>query len=212
VTTSELSARASLAHTRSLLSGGQPVRILILGDSIANGAGADRWEHSFVALWIEHLRGRYEAPIRFANVSFGGRTSGDGLPIAASTVLDVRPDLVVIAFGVNDQKAIRPARFRRPRTIPPERFKRNVEAMAKLVQARVGADVILVAPCLLPVATKSRLYRDALAELAAERGFALADPLAFWHDGPELIAADGVHPSAAGHRLYADALIEHLDL
>jgi lysophospholipase L1-like esterase len=150
--------------------------------------------------------------VQFANDSYGGRTSEDAVEIAGAAALEHTPDLAVIAFGINDQKATRRRRFSLPRTISPEEYGANIAEAARLIRFRCGADVVLVAPCRLPVARESGRYRDVLQRLAAEHGYGFADPLEFWHDGSELIAQDGVHPNANGHRLYAEALIAHVDL
>ncbi len=55
--------------------------------------------------------------------------------------------------------------------------------------------------------------RDAVRAAAATVGAIFVDPLAegWFADRPELIGADGVHPTDEGHRYMADLILPHID-
>ena len=85
------------------------LRVVLFGDSIAAGANSSgvtvatpflpRWGN----LFVESLRRYYNTKIEFFNPSVGGKDSCWGLECAKSKVADYKPDLAVIAFGMNDK-------------------------------------------------------------------------------------------------------------
>ncbi|MGZ0654110.1 SGNH/GDSL hydrolase family protein [Coraliomargarita sp. W4R72] len=95
-----------LPLTRAKIEQGEPIKIVLLGDSISFGASASRAKPPFVPGWgdlfIRGLRQRFDSDITFVNRSRGGGSTGWGQKVAPAFVVPEAPDLCIIAFGMND--------------------------------------------------------------------------------------------------------------
>lgn len=99
----------NLPKTMAKLRGQENVKVVLYGDSIAAGANSSgmtlttpflpRWGN----LFVECLRRRYETKVELFNPSVGGKDSHWGYEYAKSRVADYKPDLAIIAFGMNDK-------------------------------------------------------------------------------------------------------------
>jgi len=188
------------------------LRVLVLADSVGAGIAATTYRRSFPWLWANHLRRTHGSPVHLINLSRAGETSAFGLALAERAAIEHRPDVAVVAFGLNDQ---RPGRrtWRRPRSwtgsvaVPVETFQSNILRTADRIRRRSGADVILVTPCQLPGLHENEQYRSAIASITEKTEFVLADVTAAWPvDAKDVLEADGMHPNDAGHRIYAETL------
>ena len=101
--------RDLLPKTMAKLYGHESIKVVLFGDSIAAGANSSgitlttpflpRWGN----LFVESLRRHYNTKVEFINPSVGGKDSYWGLECAKSKVADYKPDLAIIAFGMNDR-------------------------------------------------------------------------------------------------------------
>lgn len=190
----------------------EPVSIVLIGDSISAGCNASGWageapfQPSFPGLLQEHLEARYGTKVRMTNPSVSGKDTRWVLS-AIDKVVEPQPDLVIVAFGMNDS-AGRPA----------AEYQANTKAViAKIREQLPEAEFILVATMLGNkdwTRLKQELfpqYRDALAELS-EPGIALADMTSIWTEFLKRkldwdLTGNGVnHPNDFGHRVYAQVL------
>ena len=163
----------SLPKTIQKLQGKEPVSIVLLGDSISTGCNASGWADSsphqppYQDLLLEHLKHTYSPGITLTNLAVGGTSTPWGLT-RIPDVVAAKPDLVILAFGMNDSSG-RSA----------EEYKSTTLAMIKAVrETQPQAEFILVATMLGNrdwVTLKHELfpqYRTALQELT-EPGIAL---------------------------------------
>jgi acyl-CoA thioesterase I len=190
----------------------QPVTIALLGDSISTGCNASGWagaapfQPAYQDLLVLNLKATYGAPVSLKNFAVSGTDTGWGLSVIGK-VIEARPDLVVLAFGMNDAGG-RPAAS----------YQANIQAMIDAVRkARPQCEFILVATMLgnkdWPILHQDLFpqFRDALARLSGP-GVALADMTTVWadllkHKKDWDITGNGVnHPNDFGHRLYAQVL------
>lgn len=201
-----------LPRTRTRLNERKPVSIVVLGDSISSGCNASGWaggepyQPAYPELVRRHLHEVYGGEVTLTNLSISGRDTAWALTLV-DDVLKPAPDLVVLAFGMNDSSG-RPAKD----------FKANTEAMIARVRAkRPEAEFVLVAT-MLGNRGWIRLnhdlfpqYRDALASLQGPT-VALADLTSIWTRFLELkedhdLTGNGVnHPNDFGHRVYAQVI------
>jgi len=121
------------------------LKMLLFGDSIAAGANASgetgTAPHmpSWGKLIAEGLRRHYQGEIAFTNTSVGGKDSKWGLETVKENVVAYDPDLVIIAFGMNDGTG----------RMAPQRFKANIKGIIKAVRRHnPKAEFILVATML----------------------------------------------------------------
>ena len=188
--------------------------VVFYGDSITFGCDATVVERSYPHRWAVALAAHFsDTRFRFHNRSEGGRPSGWGAAQLAERVCPLRPDILVLGFGMNDQNGAQGAPG-----VPVSRFRENVEAM--ITQVRVDKDcaVVLVSPC-VPNPRWNHTsgtvgqFRDALAEVVREVPLCrLADVTRRWEQmlqrkTPEdLLCNDVNHPCDFGHRVYAEVL------
>ena len=98
----------ALPRVRGKLKRGEPVEILLYGDSISTGANSSAvmGEPPFLPPWYElavyGLQQKFGSQIRFTNISEPGRTATWAVEQAAQRMKGKRADLMIIAFGMND--------------------------------------------------------------------------------------------------------------
>lgn len=209
-------AERELPATIRTLRSGEPLKLVLFGDSISVGCNASKWadtapfQPAYGELLANRLTRAYGSAVSFRNLSEGGRSSAWGVEHVAPVAAE-KPDLVILAWGMNDSTGEKD-------TCPPDMFVANLEAqMAAVLKVQPKAEFILVAS-MLPnqewwVAHPERVlaYRDAMRKLVRP-GVALADVSAVWEAiltrKPHLdFTGNGVnHPNDFGHRLYADVL------
>jgi acyl-CoA thioesterase I len=205
--------QASQAHfllgTRSKLASGQPVRIVAFGDSITAGGEASSPELIFWNRYAEELRGRYpRARITIENGATGGDSTVQGLERLQNKVIDRRPDLVIIAFGMNDHNI---------GGVALPQFKQNLKQMIALIRSQTGAEVILCST--FPPNPKWKFgshhmadYAAATERVAREAACAYADVFDNWQSlaarkKPEDLLGNNInHPNDFGHEIYARVL------
>lgn len=158
---------ASLPKTVARLTAAQPLGVTLYGDSISVGHSASGVEGAAPALpnWgtlaMVELQSNYGSNVTFRNPSVSGQTSGWGATNASSLVAADHPDLVVIAFGMNDGTGL----------VTPAAFKANVQSiMSSVTAVNSNAEFILVAPTLANPETSyagnQSLYKAVLDQLA----------------------------------------------
>ncbi|SFN17102.1 acyl-CoA thioesterase-1 [Dokdonella immobilis] len=174
-----------------------PQPVLVLGDSLSAGYGIEPESG-----WVNLLRERLgtEDPARdVVNASISGETTAGGLARIEKLLDEHRPALVVLELGAND--ALRGL----PLSAPRQNLTRIIELSRK-----AGARVVLVG-IEIPV-NYGPQYRDGLRNLYRDLATEFKLPLVpFLLDGvaldPELMQADGLHPTAAAQpRVLANVL------
>jgi acyl-CoA thioesterase-1 len=204
----------SLPKTMAKLRAKQPITLMLCGDSISAGANASLVMKAppgcpdygkLTALALEH---HFGSKVTFINHAVGGWTSGNGLQQAKEQhVGKAKPDLVIIAFGMNDV-------FQRNVAA----YEANVRGLMEAIRADApDAEFILVASMLgnsewgMPM-EQFPLYRDALAKLCGP-GVVLADMTSMWEALLKRkrfydLTGNGVnHPNDFGHCVYAQSLL-----
>ena len=201
-----------LPRTVQRLRSQKPISVVLLGDSISTGCNASGWadgmpyQPPYPTLLQQHLEACYDTRVTLANLSVSGKATPWGLTMIEK-VVQQKPDLVILAFGMNDS-AGRSAK----------EYGRNTAAMiSKTRKALPNAEFILIASMLgnrdwvLLKHDVFPLYRDQLAKLC-EPGIALADMTSVWTEFLKRkkdsdLTGNGVnHPNDFGHRVYAQVI------
>jgi len=202
-----------LGHTLEKLKQKQPVTIAVSGDSISEGYNASAFTKTppflppYPTLIAAQLEATYGSKITLHNLAVGGWSSRQGAD-DLDRVLKCKPDLVVIAYGMNDVGAR-----------DPKGFRSNIESMIRRIrEADAKTEVILIATMTGNpdwVATPAEMfpvYRETLASLAGP-GVVLADLTSVWRQllvrkRHVDITGNGVnHPNDYGHRVYAQTIL-----
>jgi acyl-CoA thioesterase I len=147
------------------------------------------------------------AVINVIVTAIGGENSEKGAERFERDVLNHKPDVVTIDYGLND------------RGLGLERAGKAWRAMIELAQAK-GVKVLLLTPTpdqgvdWRGAANPLQQHATQIRNLAAEYGVGLVDSLArfegFVRDGGDVgaVMSQRNHPNAKGHRFVADALLE----
>ncbi|MET0342384.1 MAG: arylesterase [Polyangiales bacterium] len=167
--------------------------VVFLGDSLAAGLDLPA-DQAFPAVLEASLRAS-TTPFRLANAGVSGDTSAGGLR-RLDWLLKQKPKVVVIELGANDGM----------RGHPLDALASNLRAIVARVRAASAV------PLLLGMRVPTSLgapYSEAFAALypalAKELDVAFVPELLAGVGGvPELNLADGIHPTAEGHRRLAD--------
>jgi lysophospholipase L1-like esterase len=190
-----------------------PLRLVVLGDSIAYGTGALRREDALGPRLAGELTGEGFA-VDLSVLAVPGAESA-GLPAQVRRAVPLRPDLAVVVIGANDL-----ARF-----VPPPQAARALAGAVRDLRA-AGADVVVVpAPDMsvvphVPPAFRSLVRAGCALLQHAQKAVAQAEGATFADVGPELgsafaadaalFSADRFHPSSAGYARIAEALAPHV--
>lgn len=188
-----------------------PVRYLALGDSFTIGTGSSP-EQSFPA----RLAARWQASgraVALRNVAVNGYTTQDLIEVELPEVRAVAPTLVTLAIGANDLVRGRSA----------EQYRAQVRRiLAALAADGVAPARVVALPqpdwSLSPaaayfgdaatIAAQIEAFNTVLREEAQAAGARYVDlfPLMREQARAGMIAADGLHPSAAAYDAWAEAL------
>lgn len=194
---------------------GEAVRVVVYGDSIAKGEEssgflelpphAPGWDRQIA----DRLRSAYpHADIAWSNVSKGGTGSAWGALHVRGLVSEQRPDLTLLAFGMNDGSA----------KVPPHTYLANVRRMIADVRSlKPEAECLLVIPMLpnpdtrIAAEGQHQAYAPFIRGLAGE-GIAVADVMAvhrhllaykkYW----DMTANNINHPNDFLSSVYADVV------
>jgi acyl-CoA thioesterase I len=183
-----------------------------LGDSTVAGVGASAPDRTYVARIHARLRSVYpQASV--VNLGVSGATSADVLREQLSRAIELRPGLVTLSVGPNDITAF----------VGVDAFADNVRAIFRRLTGETPA--VVIANLLPDMAVTPRFRRrpereavarrviefnEALRREAGPYGVELVDlhapSRAEVPQRPELIAADGYHPSDEGYARWAELL------
>ncbi|CAN5224539.1 SGNH/GDSL hydrolase family protein [soil metagenome] len=200
-------------------------RVLLTGDSVTEW-GRDFSDptslghgYAFIVAALAGAR-RPDLDLTFLNRGVGGDTAAllrarwvdDGLALA--------PTVVSVMIGINDTWR----RFDAGRSTSTESYESDVRAVLDSARDELGARLVLIEPFVVPVSDDQQVWRADLdprigvvRRLAAEYRAVLvpADGLfaaAAVRTSPAMWAADGVHPTTAGHGLLAGAWLDAVGL
>ena len=195
--------------------GGEPVQLVVIGDSGAAGFGVEQPEETTAAVAAAGLAATLDREVWLRCLAVVGAQSGD-LQGQIDQVEPDWPDVAVIAVGANDVT----------HRVPPGRSVALLTAAIERLRAHEVEVVVATCPDLgtirpipHPLRWVARRWSRSLAAAqtvaavsAGARSVALADLL-----GPEfdahpdtMFGPDQFHPSATGYRHFAEAIVPSL--
>lgn len=205
------SQKALLPRSLARLQAGGDFKIVAFGDSITAGGDATRPELVFWRRWAEDLQRKHPAArIAAINGATGGDSTRQGLARLTNKVIDQRPDLVLLAFGMNDHNR---------GGVPIPEFEANLKELISRIRAANGAEIVLCSA--FPPNPHWRFgshrmdeYAAATERVARETEAAFADVYRNWQTIAErkkpedLLGNDINHPNDFGHWIYFRVLDE----
>lgn len=206
-----------LPRAKARLANREPMSIVTLGDSISAGANASALydapprQPAYPELVRRHLSEKFHGKVTMTNLAVGGTDTAWGMT-QVDKVVEAKPDLVIIAFGMNDAAGR-----------SKQSYYENSKSMIVGIRERLPECEFILVASMLGNRDWVRLqqerfpqFRDALRELA-EPDVALADLTSIWTGILELKqdwdqTGNGVnHPNDFGHRIYAQVMTTLLD-
>jgi acyl-CoA thioesterase I len=181
-------ARLAAAETKT---------IIFFGDSLTAGAGLDP-DEAYPAL-IQQKLDQAGRPWRVVNAGLSGETTAGGLR-RLDWILRQPVDIFVIELGGNDGL----------RGIAPESSRANLQTMIERIRAKYPHVTIVLAGMQLPTnlgPEYTRRFAVMYSELAQANHTTLIPFLLDRVGGvTNLNQADGIHPTAEGHKIFADTV------
>lgn len=192
--------------------------VLFQGDSITD-AGRDRQDpahlgHGYVLLAASWFQALYpENRVRFLNRGIGGDRVADLTVRWQEDCLNLRPTWLSLLIGINDTWR----RYDRNDATSVEAYEKSYRSLLERLLVTQNARLILCEPFVLPVSIDREQWCEDLAPKSAVVRRLAREYQAVYvpFDGlfaqaaarrePAYWAADGVHPTEAGHALMAQA-------
>jgi lysophospholipase L1-like esterase len=191
---------------------GEPLTIVILGDSSAAGYGVHRPRETPGALLAEGVSRRLQRPVRLYRYAVVGALSA-GLPHQVDAALERKPDLAIILIGGNDVTHRTPLHTAVHHLVDTVR---RLRAEGARVVVGTCPDLGAIQPIQPPLRWLARRWSRQLAAAqtvaVVESGgwtVSLGDLLGprFAAEPTRMFAADRFHPSAEGYAVAAAAML-----
>jgi len=196
---------------------GADVRYVALGDSTVEGVGASRRELNYVSRIHARLQERYP-DARVRNLGVGGATSADVRAAQLGPAVELRPHLVTLSVGPNDIT----------RGVSVQQYERNIRTILETLAEKTSAMIVVN---LLPdlavtrrfhggqfaerVGRLSTEFNEVLQRAAETYGAEVVDLYSASREEvprrPELLSADGYHPSDAGYARWAELMWQGIE-
>lgn len=198
----------SLPRVAGKLAAGEPVTIIAFGSSSTAGYGSTSPEFTYPNRLAAQLHRQYPtADITVINRGQGGEDAPEMMKRLQTSVIDMRPDLVIWQVGTNAVL----------RNLDPADTAKLVEDGIARIQA-VGADLVLVDPQYSPrvnehaeSAGKMMKLLNRVAELRKVGVFPRFEVMRDWHEKQAIpidnfVIADGLHMNDWGYACFAQLL------
>ena len=187
----------------------QPIKLVALGDSITQGFNASGFKPSlappyqpcYPQLVANTLQKRFGTTVTLVNLSAAGTEPGWGIKMVPK-VTEHKPDLVLLAFGMNDGGGFE----EKMRTLRDD-----------VMAANPGADIVLVAPMTMNprfAGADGFVWKSRTLGTLVTKNVALADVTTPWieilkrKNFSDLSGNNVNHPNDFGHRLYAQVVLQ----
>ncbi|MNF60969.1 hypothetical protein D3C84_425960 [compost metagenome] len=186
---------------------GEPLRLLLIGESTVAGVGASCLEFALAGQLAGALAARLGQPVAWRACGENGITAGGALERLLPLVAEDPADLVLLVFGVNDTTHFSSSR----------RWRESLEGLARHFTGR-GVRVALAGvpplqhfsalPWLLRqlLGWRAQLLDRQLHELAEREGLGCCATRLEMRAG--FLALDGYHPSTLGYRVWGESLAD----
>lgn len=194
-------------QTISKLEAGKQVTIVVFGDSITLGYGAT---DNYPNMWANQLKQKYsDAIIKMVNSGVSGNTADDGLMRLKKDVIEHQPDLVTIAFGLNDLK----------KGWTKQEFKTNLKKIIEEIENQTQAEILLMTTSVVNVMFFTQYispFNAVIKEVSKEYKIGLVDINNAWKKRIKktplnTLLIDGIHPNEEGHKIFVEELMKFFD-
>ena len=174
------------------------LRVLIVGDSIGEGAGASDPSLKWYKYLIPYMKDAYGIKLDITNVSMGGNTSYAGYVRIMELDEKEDYDLAIICYGENDQ---------------PENFSLYYESILWTISNKYPSCKLMTI-----LESSQREYTEkirTIQNISEHYGAYVADMIAVFNDSGrayEELCDDGTHPNDEGQKLYYETVKSLMDV
>ena len=175
----------------------QTIHLLIVGDSISEGAGASDPSLKWYKYLIPYMKDKYGKNLQITNVSMGGNTSYAGFVRVMQLEQKEDYDLVMICFGENDAE---------------ENFAENYEKLLQTIVGKWPSSKLITI-----LESSQREYTpkiQTIQRLGEQYHVYVMDTIsAFDQSGKkyEELCDDGTHPNDEGQKVYYSEAVKVID-
>lgn len=175
---------------------GIDINVLVVGDSIGQGAGASD-SKGWASLLPSAIEDKYGSKCNLTNVSMGGNTSYAGIVRIGTLDDGIDYDLVIVCFGENDDESELPSQY---------------EGLIRAIQSKYGNSSIISI-----LESSQRDYTNkiqSIISIADYYNIPIVDTIAAFNESgysyDELVNApdDMIHPNDIGHKIYLSTLMD----
>ncbi len=198
--------------------------IVALGESTTAGGWSTRRERCWVSLLADLISDYQSAPVRVINAGIGANVIStrspcypySGKPAASERlerhVIAHDPDLLVIAYGLNDARGGTPLPL----------FREELVGLIHRVRKRIQPVIVLLGPYYMTDFALGgdewahadlellHWFNDEISAVASQEACLFADVLAANGHTGWMVHYDGVHANDLGHRIIANCVFEVL--
>ncbi|WP_375737539.1 SGNH/GDSL hydrolase family protein [Pseudomonas boanensis] len=188
---------------------GEPLRLLLIGESTVVGVGASCLDHALIGRLASALAKRLARQVAWRACGENGITAAGAVERLLPDVQGEAVDLLILVFGVNDTTHFSSART----------WGESLLALARPFSERGSRVALAGVPPLqyfsalpwllrLLLGWRARLLDRRLRELAAREGLGYCATTLEMR--AEYLALDGYHPSQRGYEVWAEAMADWL--
>lgn len=195
---------------------GKDLIYVALGDSLTAGVGTDGYEDSFPYLLAQDFSGG-ERRVVLHSLAYPGMKSEELLETLVPAAIAAQPDIITLLIGVNDIHNWSSAEeFRQTYGEILRRLSTETDAEVYAINLPfIGANEMMLPPYQSWFDYRTREFNQVIEELAAQYGVHYLDlytpTVSLFKTAGEHYAKDLFHPSAAGYKIWADLLYDHID-
>lgn len=174
------------------------VKVLIVGDSIGEGAGASEPSLKWYKYLVPYIKESYDKTLDITNVSMGGNTSYAGYARVMELEDSEDYELAIICYGENDK---------------PEDFALYYESILWAVHQKYPSCRLMTI-----LESSQRDYTEkirTIQSISEHYKAQIVDTIAAFRDSGrsyEELCDDGIHPNDEGQKVYYEAVKETIDL
>lgn len=174
------------------------LKVLIVGDSIGEGAGASDPSLKWYKYLIPYMKDTYGVKLDITNVSMGGNTSYAGYVRVMEQDDKMDYDLAIICYGENDK---------------PENFSLYYESILWAISSKYPSCKLMTI-----LESSQRDYTEkiqTIQSLSEHYGAYVADTIAAFNESGrpyEKLCDDGTHPNNEGQKVYYETVKTLMDV
>lgn len=182
-----------------------PCKIVLFGDSILHGT-ADKFQKEMVKNYPDHQ-------LEIVNMSVGGETSSDGVR-RIGEVVEARPDVVVIGFGMNDwRKGISKVQFEKNLQTMHDRFQeKGVRIIYMTIIPDFNGPLYEVSrPGRKGTSPEIDAYNKIILNIVQKNKVRAADVNSLWKKEIKPLQkglTDAIHPNSLGYQIIVKRLMQ----